>query len=137
MEQGYRQVQHIPYRYHQSRYTQPEQTYGIPEHPLQNHKINYNGYLSRMVCIFFPTVSKSRISRVRETLTHSNQNKQKHPNGCFYIFLGARIRQSEAHDQYADEQLATAQKRIFLIEFLPSGWLLFIQCQILMVSVWF
>ena len=47
-----------------------------------------------------------------------NQNKQKHPFGCFYLFLGARIRQSEAHGEYADEQLTTAQKRIFLIEFL-------------------
>ena len=47
-----------------------------------------------------------------------NQNKQKHPFGCFYLFLGARIRQSEAHGEYADEQLATAQKWIFLIEFL-------------------
>ena len=45
------------------------------------------------------------------------------------IFGRARIGQSNAvaHDQYADEQLATAQKRIFLIEFLPSGWLLFIK----------
>ena len=56
------------------------------------------------------------------------------------LIFGLRTDRSEpvrAHDQYADEQLATAQKRIFLIEFLPSGWLLFIQCQILMVSVWF
>ena len=43
------------------------------------------------------------------------------------IFGRARIRQSEAHGEYADEQLTTAQKRIFLIEFLPSGWLLFIK----------
>ena len=48
-----------------------------------------------------------------------NQNKQKHSLGCFYLFLGARIRQSKAHGEYADEQLATVQKRIFLIEFLP------------------
>ena len=60
-------------------------------------------------------------------LRHSNQNKQKHPFGCFYLFLGARIRQSEAHGEYADKQLATVQKRIFLIEFLPHGWLLFIK----------
>ena len=69
----------IPDNHHgipQTAHTQPEQTYGIPEHPLQNHKINYNGYLSRMFCIFFPTVSKSRISRVRETLTHSNQDSK-------------------------------------------------------------
>ena len=31
------------------------------------------------------------------------------------------------HGEYADEQLATVQKRIFLIEFLPCGWLLFIK----------
>ncbi len=37
------------------------------------------------------------------------------PNGVFFNFHGARIRQSEAHGEYADEQLATAQKRIFLI----------------------
>ena len=45
------------------------------------------------------------------------------------IFACARIGQSATgtHDQYADEQLATAQKRIFLIEFLPCGWLLFIK----------
>jgi hypothetical protein len=35
------------------------------------------------------------------------------------VLRGVRIRQSEAHGEYADEQLATAQKRIFLIEFLP------------------
>ena len=52
---------------------------------------------------------------------------KKCPNGAFFNFLGARIRQSEAHGEYADEQLATAQKRIFLIEFLPHGWLLFIK----------
>ena len=45
------------------------------------------------------------------------------------IFGRARIGQSVngTHDQYADEQLATAQKRIFLIEFLSCGWLLFIK----------
>jgi hypothetical protein len=30
--------------------------------------------------------------------------------------------QSEAHDQYADEQLQNLQKRIFLIEFLRLGF---------------
>ena len=46
------------------------------------------------------------------------------------LIFGLRTDRSEpvrAHDQYADEQLVTAQKRIFLIEFLPSGWLLFIK----------
>ena len=44
----------------------------------------------------------------------------KNSTGIFagLIFGRARIRQSEAHGEYADEQLATAQKRIFLIEFL-------------------
>ena len=40
------------------------------------------------------------------------------PANAGFIFVRARIRQSEAHGEYADEQLATAQKRIFLIEFL-------------------
>ena len=41
-------------------------------------------------------------------------NKKTLVNRCFFI------RQSEAHGEYADEQLATVQKRMFLIEFLPS-----------------
>ena len=41
-----------------------------------------------------------------------------------------------AHDQYADEQLATAQKRIFLIEFLPCGWLLFIKVSCAFQSIY-
>ena len=54
-----------------------------------------------------------------------NQKFNRHFAGL--IFGRARLRQSEAHGEYADEQLATAQKRIFLIEFLPRGWLLFIK----------
>ena len=56
---------------------------------LQNHKINYTGYLSRMFCIFFPTVSKSRISRVRETLRHSNQYSNA-PLWCVLILVLSR-----------------------------------------------
>ncbi|MBO4700647.1 MAG: hypothetical protein J5620_02765, partial [Alphaproteobacteria bacterium] len=64
---------------------------------LQNHKINYTGYLSRMFCIFFPTVSKSRISRVRETLRHSNQKFNRHFAGL--IFGRARMRKSAGGTQ--------------------------------------
>jgi len=53
--------------------------------------------------------------------------------GIFYLtFLvrrGERIGQSiaDAHDQYADEQLTTIQKRICLIEFLFMVGLLFVK----------
>ena len=48
---------------------------------------------------------------------------QKHPFGCFLFLLCAPrgLRQSEAHGENADKQLANLQKRIWLIEFLRLG----------------
>jgi len=44
--------------------------------------------------------------------------KQGFGNGVHRNRCG--IRQSKAHGEYEDEQLTTVQKRMFLIEFLPS-----------------
>ena len=52
-------------------------------------------------------------------LSAPQPNSKTPRTGVFFYLLYARVHQSDAHGEYADEQLATVQKRIFLIEFLP------------------
>ena len=62
-------------------------------------------------------------------LRHKNQT----PIGAFYFCVrrdeGIGQSNEVAHDQYADEQLANLQKRIYLIEFLRLGLIIVYQGQ--------
>lgn len=53
--------------------------------------------------------------------THSHQNRNTTVSVVFLFCdrgVGGSVRAHRAHGQYADEQLANLQKRVFLIEFL-------------------
>jgi len=66
-----------------------------------------------------------------QTVHHARPENLNRPLWSVLIFSkrGERIGQSNevAHDQYADEQLTTIQKRICLIEFLFMVGLLFVK----------